>query len=344
VSAGSGNPELLTQAQVVDRLRSPRAAEEFSPVAGESLLAVDFEREGVALAHEAVAAACEVLARLPCPSIALSRGRPRSAAAQALLDGFDVVVADEQELEALAGAVGRRPLASAALVQLLRHNAKLDLCEGLVAESLVYSTLQSGPEFAAWLAARGPVAPPETSSQPAVRVEREKSRLTLTLNRPERHNALSCEIRDALVEALELVVADTSIREVRLRGAGSSFCSGGDLTEFGTLPDPATAHLIRSTRSPARLLAACGDRVRADLHGACVGAGIELPAYARRVVAREDAFFELPEVSMGLVPGAGGTASLPRRIGRQRTAWLALSGRRLEAATALRWGLVDELR
>ena len=90
--------------------------------------------------------------------------------------------------------------------------------------------------------------------------------------------------------------------------------------------------------------AACADRVRADLHGACVGAGIELPAYARRVVAREDAFFELPEVSMGLVPGAGGTASLPRRIGRQRTACLALSGRRLDAATALGWGLVDELR
>jgi enoyl-CoA hydratase/carnithine racemase len=74
-----------------------------------------------------------------------------------------------------------------------------------------------------------------------------------------------------------------------------------------------------------------------------VGAGIELPAFARRVVADRGAFFELPEVGMGLVPGAGGTVSLPRRIGPQRTAWLALTGRRLDAETALSWGLVDDL-
>ena len=91
------------------------------------------------------------------------------------------------------------------------------------------------------------------------------------------------------------------------------------------------------------MLARIARRVRAELHGACVGAGIELPAFASRVVAREDAFFQLPELSMGLIPGAGGTVSLPRRIGRQRTAWLALTGARLEAATALDWGLVDEL-
>jgi enoyl-CoA hydratase/carnithine racemase len=131
---------------------------------------------------------------------------------------------------------------------------------------------------------------------------------------------------------------------VILRGAGPAFCGGGDLAEFGTLPDPATAHGIRSTRSPGRLLAQCAERVRAELHGACVGAGIELPAFARRVVATRDAFFQLPELGMGLVPGAGGTVSLPRRIGRQRTAYLALSGLRLDADTAHRWGLVDEIR
>jgi enoyl-CoA hydratase/carnithine racemase len=84
--------------------------------------------------------------------------------------------------------------------------------------------------------------------------------------------------------------------------------------------------------------------VRVEVHGACVGAGIELPAFARRVVARSDAFFQLPEVAMGLVPGAGGTVSIPRRVGRQRAAYLCLSAVRLDAETALAWGLVDEIR
>ena len=63
-----------------------------------------------------------------------------------------------------------------------------------------------------------------------------------------------------------------------------------------------------------------------------------------RVVAEENSFFQLPEVGLGLVPGAGGTVSLPRRIGRQKTAWLGLSGQRIDAQTALAWGLVDEVR
>ncbi len=75
-----------------------------------------------------------------------------------------------------------------------------------------------------------------------------------------------------------------------------------------------------------------------------MGAGIELAAFARQVAAREDAFFQLPEVAMGLVPGAGGTVSIPQRIGRQRTAYLALSGLRVDADIAHRWGLIDEIR
>ncbi|MCZ0997091.1 enoyl-CoA hydratase/isomerase family protein [Streptomyces mirabilis] len=81
----------------------------------------------------------------------------------------------------------------------------------------------------------------------------------------------------------------------------------------------------------------------AHLHGACVGAGIELAAFAGRVLAAPDTLIRLPEVGMGLIPGAGGTASLPVRIGRERTAYLALSGDTLSAAQALGWGLVDEI-
>jgi enoyl-CoA hydratase/carnithine racemase len=74
-----------------------------------------------------------------------------------------------------------------------------------------------------------------------------------------------------------------------------------------------------------------------------MGAGIEVPALAGHVVADPAAVISLPELALGLVPGAGGTASIPRRIGRQRTAALALSGTRIDAATALSWGLVDEI-
>ena len=90
-------------------------------------------------------------------------------------------------------------------------------------------------------------------------------------------------------------------------------------------------------------MAACAERLRARVHGTCIGAGVELPTFAAQVVATEDAVFQLPEVSMGLVPGSGGTVSLPRRIGRQRTAYMALSGTAIDARTALAWGLVDEL-
>jgi hypothetical protein len=214
---------------------------------------------------------------------------------------------------------------------------------GLVQESLVYSTLQAGPEFAAWRARRGAPRLRPPPKGPAVIATREGDRLRIALARPEKRNAFSSEMRDGLVEALRVAACDATIREVVLEGQGPAFCSGGDLDEFGTLPDPATAHLVRTTRSAARLLAATATRVHARVHGACVGAGVELPAFAGRVTARADASFWLPELSLGLVPGAGGTVSLPRRIGRQRTAWLALSGQAIDARTALAWGLVDAL-
>src|SRR5262249_51711819 len=126
-------------------------------------------------------------------------------------------------------------------------------------------------------------------------------------------------------------------------GNGPSFCSGGDLDEFGTRPDPATAHRTRLTRSPARLLWRLRDRTGCTIHGACLGAGIELAAVAGRVQARPGTRFALPELGLGLVPGAGGTVSLPRRIGRHRTAWLALTTASIDVATALDWGLIDEI-
>jgi len=156
------------------------------------------------------------------------------------------------------------------------------------------------------------------------------------------HNLYNAAMRDALVEALTVAHADRSLR-VELSGAGRSFCAGGDLAEFGAVADPATAHMIRTAANAAPYLYEIAERVEAVVHGACVGAGIELAAFASHITARADAWFQLPEVAMGLLPGAGGTVSIARRIGRHRTAWMALTGTRVDAPTALRWGLVDAL-
>ena len=304
------------------------------------MLVVDLDSDPGTPGEGMVERARTSLAELPCPTIAI-RARAPSRVGADLLGRFDVAIDEPRELAPLLACIDRTPIAAMALVQLLRHSENQSIHEGLIAESLVYSTLQSGPEFGAWLAGRAERRAREPDPEPAVLVQREGARLDLILNRSEKRNAFSAEMRDGLVEGIRIALYDASIKEVTLSGRGSSFCSGGDLDEFGTLPDPASAHVIRSTRNPGRLFAACSDRLHARIHGACVGAGIELPAFARRVSAAPDTFFLLPEVAMGLVPGAGGSVSIPRRIGRQRTAQLALSGARLDVETALSWGLVD---
>ena len=251
------------------------------------------------------------------------------------------VVADGDDLVALGSAIEARPLASVALALLLRGSQGRSIGEGLVAESAVYSMLQAGPEFARWRGAHE-ARERRPDDEQAVLVRRDGNELTITLNRPAVHNAFSVAMRDQLIEALGVAEADRSLRVV-LKGAGPSFCSGGDLEEMGTRPDPATAHLIRLQRSVGRILASMADRVEVHLHGASMGAGIELPAFVNRVVAHPDSTIGLPEVDLGLIPGAGGTVSIARRAGRHRAAFLALSGRPIDAETALSWGLVDEL-
>ena len=150
-------------------------------------------------------------------------------------------------------------------------------------------------------------------------------------------------MRDQLCQALELVDLDRSIDGALLVGAGSNFCAGGDLDEFGSTPSPAAGHHVRMVRSLPTLMHRVANRVRVHVHGACVGAGIELPAFANSIIAHPDATFRLPEIAFGLVPGAGGTVSVTRRCGRHRTAWLALTGTTIDAEHALRWQLIDRI-
>ncbi|CRZ17015.1 enoyl-CoA hydratase/isomerase family protein [Mycolicibacterium neworleansense] len=216
---------------------------------------------------------------------------------------------------------------------------------GLITESLAYSTLQSGPEFARWLAGRGPATAPLLPEP--VQAHRDGNTLHVRFNRPQRHNAFSTDARGALLEALEVARLDPSVNEVVLGGNGRSFCSGGDLAEFGSFADPASAHLARTRHSPALVLdelaARLGRRCRADVHGQVLGSGLEMACYCGWVSCHPDATLGLPELALGLIPGAGGTVSITRRIGRWRTAYLVLSGRTIGAATALAWGLIDEV-
>ncbi len=304
--------------------------------------------------------------------------------------GFDILLTDQSEppapwvgpvgrgsdgqpggtaeaLAAIAAMTRAVPAASVAFTQLVRYSAGLDVRDAVIAESFVYSTLQAGTEFAAWLAghraararraaasaaagASGVPGVPGVSgaspvpTAPAVLVDRDGDELWVELNRPQVRNAVSRDLRDGLVQAFALAAGDPGVSAVRLRGVGPTFCSGGDLSEFGTLPDPAVGHAVRTSRSIPMALLRCADLTTAYVHGTCVGAGVEVPAFARRVVADPRTTFRLPELAMGLIPGAGGTSSIVRRVGRERTAFLSLTGWALGTAAAAAWGLVDDVR
>ena len=341
---------------LVEALADPKAAEVFSAVLGEPLLAVNVPDGASAAAlstlatsEDAKALPCVLVLLVPDPTVFQGAGHVPLLLGDVLLtddpDAPRPFVAPEDGAEgglaALQGVAGTNPIAATSLALLLRSAEGLDVPAGLIAESATYSALQANAEFFRWRETR-PRRPPTDDHDERVRVERDQHTITITLTRPARHNALDARMRDALADAFALAAADREVK-VELRGDGKDFCAGGDLDEFGSRPDPGLAHLARLTRSPGRLLHGLSGRATAYLHGACLGAGVELPSFAGRVVAGPETSLGLPEVSLGLVPGAGGTVSLPRRIGRQRTAYLGLSGRRVGAAQALRWGLIDAI-
>ena len=268
---------------------------------------------------------------------------------------FDVVVGENTDLDGvvdvpevseaiaeLQKAITASPDASVALAQLLRLTHDQSVRRALHAESLTYAVLQTGATFRAWLASRKPAPPPE-ADEVAVGVSRTGSLLRITLQRPHRRNALNVAMRDQLCEVLDVLDLDASLDGAILSGAGTNFCAGGDLDEFGSTPSPAIGHRVRSLQSLPALFDRLAPRLRVHVHGSCVGAGIELPAFTHSIIAHPNATFRLPEIGFGLVPGAGGTVSVTRRCGRHRSAWLALTGRTIDAEQALSWNLIDRL-
>ena len=304
---------------------------------------VDFDRlavDGIAAVAGAPAVVVDVgedpaddvgaaLAALPVVGVALGAGG----------QSWDLAVDDPGPT--LTG-LRANPQASVVAAQTLRLGPRLSQADALLAESLAYATLQAGPEHARWLAGRGRRTRRDLD-QPRIDVSDDGDSVTVTLNRPRLLNLFDAAMRDQLVDVLKALAAGADDRPVVITGAGGNFCAGGDPAEFGTVDDPATAHLIRSRANAAPWVAAVAGHTTARIDGACVGAGIELAAFCATVTATERARFRLPELSMGLICGAGGTVSIPARIGRQRTLEWLLTDAEIGALEARRWGLIDDL-
>ncbi|GIW11142.1 MAG: enoyl-CoA hydratase [Dehalococcoidia bacterium] len=165
----------------------------------------------------------------------------------------------------------------------------------------------------------------------------------VTLNRPAALNAINVQLRDDLVQLIPALGIDDDIRAVVIRGAGRAFCAGADVTEFGTAPSAVAARWIRRLRPVWHQLAACPKPLIAAIHGYAIGAGVELAALCDIRVAAAGTLFAVPEVTLGLIPGAGGSQTLPRLVRPGLALELLLTGVRIDAERARTLGLVNRV-
>jgi enoyl-CoA hydratase/carnithine racemase len=175
---------------------------------------------------------------------------------------------------------------------------------------------------------------------------------TITLNKPERLNALDVEMWEGIGAAARAIDAAAGVRVALLRGAGGAFCAGLDVKAGSTmaglpLDDGPAAALPAVRRHLARLqdcftrLETCRVPVIGVLERVCIGAGLELALCCDARLAAEGTIFSIPEVRLGIVPDMGGTQRLPRTIGIGLAKELIYSARRVDARDALRMGLVN---
>ncbi|OWY34460.1 3-hydroxyacyl-CoA dehydrogenase NAD-binding domain-containing protein [Herbaspirillum aquaticum] len=171
---------------------------------------------------------------------------------------------------------------------------------------------------------------------PPVHLAREGAILVVTIDNPP-VNALGVAVRRGLMSAIEEGEADAGVAAILVTGAGRNFIGGADIREFGKPPQsPLLTELCNR-------IEACSKPVLAALHGAALGGGLEVALAAHYRVALGNARLGLPEVQLGLLPGAGGTQRTPRLIGAQAALDMMLTGRHLGAKEALSLGLVDQL-
>jgi len=166
----------------------------------------------------------------------------------------------------------------------------------------------------------------------------------ITLNRPQKLNAYNTQMRDDLYEILGAVKDDSEVRVAILRAAGEkAFCAGADLSEFLTAPSPLVARQVRWERDVWGRFLAIPQPVIAAMHGFVLGSGIEMALCCDIRIATDDAQFGLPETTLGIIPAAGGTQTLPRVVGRGKALEMLLTGSRLNAEQALHAGLLNQV-
>jgi enoyl-CoA hydratase len=181
-------------------------------------------------------------------------------------------------------------------------------------------------------------------SEPRILVQRDETVVTLTLNRPDKLNAIDGAMLDALDEALAKIERDREIRAVILTGAGRAFSAGADIKEWTAL-SPLEFARSWGLRGHALFdrLAALPPPVIAAINGIAFGGGLELALCADIRIAGEQARLGLPEVTIAALPGWGGTQRLPRLVGPGRAKHMILTGQPIDAARAEAWGLVSEV-
>lgn len=167
--------------------------------------------------------------------------------------------------------------------------------------------------------------------------------LTLTLNRPEKLNALSSDVLLALSELLTSAKANPKVKAILLTGTGKAFCAGADISRLAECNAQSGYEFACFGQDVFRQLETLGKPSLAAINGYAFGGGCELVMAATLRIAATTAQFGQPEVKLGVIPGYGGTQRLARLVGKGRAMDLCLTGRFIDAQTALNWGLVTQV-